>query len=60
MTSCGKCDDGFVREPDGYGCVQWTLCDCAISDYQQHRKDLDDMQRDDFIADLINSAGSLL
>jgi len=20
------CDDGWYREPDGYGCVQWTLC----------------------------------
>lgn len=22
-----NCDDGWYREPDGYGCVQWTLCD---------------------------------
>lgn len=21
-----SCGDGWVREPDGYGCVQWTLC----------------------------------
>ena len=21
-----NCDDGWHREPDGYGCVQWTLC----------------------------------
>ena len=20
------CDNGFIREPDGYGCVQWTSC----------------------------------
>ena len=20
------CDNGWYREPDGYGCVQWTLC----------------------------------
>ena len=23
---CPDCADGWVREPDGYGCVQWTLC----------------------------------
>ena len=23
---CADCDDGWIREPDGYGCVQWTLC----------------------------------
>ena len=23
---CTDCDDGWIREPDGYGCVQWTLC----------------------------------
>ena len=21
-----NCDDGWYREPDGYGCVQWTTC----------------------------------
>ena len=30
MTSttiqCSECDEGFIREPDGYGCVQWTSC----------------------------------
>ena len=20
------CDNGWYREPDGYGCVQWTTC----------------------------------
>ena len=23
---CPACDNGFIREPDGYGCVQWTSC----------------------------------
>lgn len=23
---CRDCDNGFIREPDGYGCVQWTSC----------------------------------
>lgn len=23
---CTDCDNGFIREPDGYGCVQWTSC----------------------------------
>ena len=23
---CPDCDNGFIREPDGYGCVQWTSC----------------------------------
>jgi len=23
---CTDCDNGFMREPDGYGCVQWTSC----------------------------------
>jgi len=26
VTPCDQCDDGMVREPDGYGCVQWTSC----------------------------------
>jgi len=25
-TVCPDCDNGFIREPDGYGCVQWTSC----------------------------------
>ena len=25
-TICPDCDNGFIREPDGYGCVQWTSC----------------------------------
>mgnify|MGYP006252255535 CR=1 FL=1 len=24
-----NCDDGWVREQDGYGCVQWTHCVCV-------------------------------
>ena len=24
-----NCDDGWVREPDGEGCVQWTHCVCV-------------------------------
>ena len=23
---CRDCDNGMIREPDGYGCVQWTSC----------------------------------
>lgn len=23
---CRDCDRGMIREPDGYGCVQWTSC----------------------------------
>ncbi len=23
---CSDCADGWVRQPDGYGCVEWTLC----------------------------------
>lgn len=23
---CTDCDNGMIREPDGYGCVQWTSC----------------------------------
>lgn len=23
---CGLCDDGWVRVPDGYGCVAWDHC----------------------------------
>jgi hypothetical protein len=23
---CVDCDDGWIRQPDGYGCVEWTLC----------------------------------
>ena len=23
---CPDCDRGMIREPDGYGCVQWTSC----------------------------------
>ncbi len=23
---CTDCDDGWIRQPDGYGCVEWTLC----------------------------------
>lgn len=23
---CRDCDDGWIRQPDGYGCVEWTLC----------------------------------
>ena len=26
VRSCTYCRDGMVREPDGYGCVQWTTC----------------------------------
>lgn len=26
FKKCRECDNGWVREPDGYGCVQWTLC----------------------------------
>ena len=26
VRQCGECDRGMVREPDGYGCVQWTNC----------------------------------
>jgi len=27
--NCNRCKDtGWVREPDGYECVQWTLCIC--------------------------------
>lgn len=22
-----NCNDGWYREPDGMGCVQWTLCE---------------------------------
>jgi len=25
-TVCPDCDRGMIREPDGYGCVQWTSC----------------------------------
>ena len=25
-TVCSDCDRGMIREPDGYGCVQWTSC----------------------------------
>ena len=24
--SLGGCREGWIREPDGYGCVQWALC----------------------------------
>jgi len=26
VKPCDECKDGMVREPDGYGCVQWTSC----------------------------------
>ncbi len=29
---CHDKDDGWVREPDGYGCVQWTHCVCMPTD----------------------------
>ena len=29
FNGCAECDDGWIREPDGYGCVQWALCSCA-------------------------------
>lgn len=29
---CPDCDNGFIREPDGYGCVQWTSCySCGVT-----------------------------
>ena len=26
VKACTDCDDGMVRQPDGYGCVEWTSC----------------------------------
>lgn len=23
---CNDCDDGWITQPDGYGCIEWTLC----------------------------------
>jgi hypothetical protein len=23
---CTHCDDGWITQPDGYGCIEWTLC----------------------------------
>ena len=23
---CRSCDAGWIRQPDGYGCVEWTSC----------------------------------
>lgn len=40
--------EGLVREPDGYGCVQWTLCICV-----------NEGKTDPFVDDLINSSGAL-
>lgn len=40
--------EGLLREPDGYGCVQWTLCICV-----------NEGKTDPFVDDLINSSGAL-
>lgn len=26
FSRCDECDNGWIRQPDGYGCVEWTLC----------------------------------
>ena len=26
LIDCPHCDDGWVRVPDGYGCVAWDHC----------------------------------
>ena len=26
FSLCDECDNGWIRQPDGYGCVEWTLC----------------------------------
>jgi len=23
---CTHCADGWITQPDGYGCIEWTLC----------------------------------
>ncbi len=26
VKPCHDCKDGMIRQPDGYGCVEWTSC----------------------------------
>ena len=34
---CHNKHDGWIRQPDGYGCVEWVYCVCAPTNSLQEQ-----------------------
>ena len=45
---CHDKDDGWVKEPDGYGCMQWTHCVCMPTDPLHPENNARPPQEDDW------------